>query len=254
MSRDVERDLREVPGEFPRPDERVTREVERQVLALLPQLRRRRRSGAALGAALVAAVAAGVLIGQWDAGAIARSGGATTERPVRSVDLTLICTTPDLGGGWRELAFYSRNRNPAGTYPWPAELVVQDGRAMAPHLAGLTGDEPDGTRVGSLYYNRKRCSQTKLQLPLSRTGLVGGRTEHGFECRVPRRVVVRVRATFRSAGTWQNFGKNNELRGIRRNIVSGTMVVATHPAKKRLAYGTMSGGATTRLFGAASCS
>jgi hypothetical protein len=63
VSDDLERQLRDVPGRFPLPDEELTRRVERRVLGLLPRLRA--RVAGAVTLALVAATFVGIAIGRW---------------------------------------------------------------------------------------------------------------------------------------------------------------------------------------------
>jgi hypothetical protein len=63
VSDDLERQLRDVPGRFPLPDEELTRRVERRVLDLLPHMRA--RIAGAVTLALVAATFVGIAIGRW---------------------------------------------------------------------------------------------------------------------------------------------------------------------------------------------
>jgi hypothetical protein len=60
---DLERQLRDVPGRFPIPDEDLTRRVEQRVLALQPRLSA--RIAGAVTLALVAATFVGIAIGRW---------------------------------------------------------------------------------------------------------------------------------------------------------------------------------------------
>jgi hypothetical protein len=63
VSDDLERQLRDVPGRFPLPDEELTRRVERRALELLPRVRA--RIAGAVTLALVAATFVGFAIGRW---------------------------------------------------------------------------------------------------------------------------------------------------------------------------------------------
>jgi hypothetical protein len=79
MSGSAERRLRDVPADFPRPDDRVTRRVEDKLRGRARQFRRRRRRPRG---SMVVSLCAGAVLG---AGLVAVAAGAATDRVTLSI-------------------------------------------------------------------------------------------------------------------------------------------------------------------------
>jgi hypothetical protein len=172
------------------------------------------------------------------------------------VDITLLCTTVGVGG-WREIKASGWPQRKAPGYATGASLYVQTGPGFgAETLVSIASAHPDGTGVGGVYYHRTRCSPTRLDVPLASRGLVGPPETHGTgrDCRATARVVVRIRATLRTAGAWGVFGNKRELRGIRRNVVSAAVAVRTSPTRKPLSFATIDSRGVARLWTSYACS
>jgi hypothetical protein len=251
VSSDVERRLRDVPAEFPRPDETAMRELERRVLSLWPRRRRRRRVGPGVVAAIAAALAAGVVIGHWTAPA-----SAVEAATFRSIDVTMLCTTVTQFG-IREVSVGAVPRIVTPTWDRPASVHAWTGSAGATEsLAGAEARGQSGRPRGGVFLHRVRCSATRAQIPLSARGLPGPPTLHqrSFDCGATRRVIVRVRATLKTPGPWEILGERRELRGIRRDVTSAAIAVRTWPGKKPLGFTLFDAREQTKLWIASGCS
>lgn len=249
MSSDVERRLRDLPGEFPRPDEAVTRRVQRRVQALPRQLRHRSRT-AMLGTALLVTLCGGIVLGHW-----AQAAPSETRATVRSIDVTLLCETVAVGG-WREVKASGWPRRKAPGYATGGSLSVRTGPGFgAETLVSIASAHPDEPGVGGVYHHRTRCSRSLARIPLTQQGLPAPPETHGTDrdCRAPRRVVVRIRAVLRNPGAWAIFGEKRELRGIRRNVVTAAVAVRTWPTKKPLSLATIDARGIARLWTAYGC-
>jgi hypothetical protein len=109
------------------------------------------------------------------------------------IDRTLLCPTA-MQGGVRL-----------------ASIRASEGVQTGPAQPGTSFDVttnfvPDGrllsATTNSLELNATRCTSTRARVQLTARGLDGGRpgmSGQEFECETPRRVLVRVRAVFRSA-------------------------------------------------------
>jgi hypothetical protein len=81
---------------------------------------------------------------------------------------------------------------------------VTAGRPHADTLLGDYGIPVRAVAYGTLALNRRVCRSVSTRIPLSSAGLTGGQAgQLGeiFDCGVPRRVLVRVRAVFSSPTT-----------------------------------------------------
>jgi hypothetical protein len=122
-----------------------------------------------------------------------RRPGGGSGASARVIDRTLLCPTA-MQGGVRL-----------------ASIRASEGVQTGPAQPGTSFDVttnfvPDGRLVSattnSLELNATRCTSTRARVQLTARGLDGGRpgvSGQEFECETPRRVLVRVRAVFRSA-------------------------------------------------------
>src|SRR5918996_2624740 len=215
-------------------------------------LTRKRRGGpgAMLGAAILAALAGGVLVAGW-----AGAAPSDTRGTVRAVDITLLCSTVNVGG-WREIKASGWPQQKTPSYATGARLFVQTGPGFgAVTLVSISSAHPDETGVGGVYHHRTRCAGTLARIPATPRGLPGPPETHGTgrDCQAPQRVVVRLRATLRSPGAWGVFGERRELRGIRRNVVTASVAVRTWPGRKPLSFATIDERGIARLWTSYDC-
>ena len=178
----------------------------------------------------------------------------------RIVDRTLLCATRQSGGIYEiEAGSYSGTREGRSKWAKLPFAVATTGHtsttgvlqnslvwisAGRPHAETSLGDYRDvgGSSVETAFYgtlglNRRLCRTVSTRIPLTSVGLTGGRAgQLGeiFDCDVPRRVLVRVRAVFESP---------TMLKG--RNITAGhpdPCLLTTTPVREaRLAVRTQSG-------------
>jgi len=118
----------------------------------------------------------------------------------------------------------------------------------------LAGQYPTG-RIG---IKRERCSWRKdVQVLLTPNGLPGPPTRFNklIECRVPRRILIRVRATLDRRARLSGIGDG--LVAAIGNVVDAEFVVQTSPTAptrpKRLAFVAIARTGGTKLYYAPQC-
>jgi hypothetical protein len=135
------------------------------------------------------------------------AGAGATATSTRTIDRTVLCATV-LQAGLRKLTVYataatSGQEEITGEKQLPR--VSLSSGSFGPDVwgSGITAGGLVGRHKGSATFaiSRESCSSTRTRVPLSERGLVGGAASpfgDSYECYPPRRILLRVRATFRS--------------------------------------------------------
>ncbi len=164
----------------------------------------------------------------------------------RVVDRTFACETGYLGG------IYQATVETYWFVPPKAERRIPSATVVTNLTNGFLG----GISSTSMYVNRLHCKATSTTLPLTTKGLRGGRfsplaTE--YDCYTPRRVLLRIRGDFVKPTvlrTASPFGYP-QLRALgatkRAELAVGTL------AGKPIAYASIAGTKTARLFTSTDC-
>ena len=135
----------------------------------------------------------------------------------------------------------------------PGFVGIDDGAQMTVSDALGSGDLESGLTsvfAGGISVNR-RCVVTTKRIALTRTGLRGppARFQTQFDCELtPRKILVRVRATVRSPGTWM---KSGPVVRLRKAVSKAEMAVHT-PTRRPLAFMTI-GGDQVRIWTSPGC-
>ncbi len=188
-------------------------------------------------------------------------------------DRTLLCDTLPVGGGlyelevraqdgirqtrttWKSLAFAAVASGRSGRVDAPLETALAwSGAGPYVHRTNLEEWDvpipPD--HEGTLAFSQRKCRRTTTRVPLSARGLTGGRAgpfSQRYDCFVPRRVLIRVRATFTRPPTF--FGAGGFLRT--KAVVERAALAVRTPAGRRIAYATVSSSGKAVLMTARDC-
>jgi hypothetical protein len=107
--------------------------------------------------------------------------------------------------------------------------------------AGLqTGPSPSHW-TGYALLSRSGCRSTRLRLPLSSRGLLGGSTEAdrtSYGCEVPASVLIRIRAVFTRPTRFSSDPRSPWQLVARGKIATGSLAVATMPGRKPIFFGS----------------
>jgi hypothetical protein len=207
MQPDLETLLREARAATPDVAPEAARRGIAQLLAQTERAARRRRvplvGGIAIATVLVLALAAVA------AERIAQTPQA--EAPTRVVDRTFACTT-GITLGLRGVKLGASPRSEQ--LGLPSHAVLTSGQGPGSTSVGIdTGPVPAAGRPrGAAYYTPASCREltlrvpgtTRVRVPLTRTGLHGGRLTRpeGHNCEARGRVLVRIRAVFTQPTRW----------------------------------------------------
>jgi hypothetical protein len=164
----------------------------------------------------------------------------------RVVDSTFACETGYLGG------VYQATINSYWYVPPQATRRIPGANVGTSLTNGFLG----GISTNSIYVNRLYCKVTKAKAPLTTKGLRGGAfsplpTE--FDCFTPRRVLLRIRGDFVKPTTLRTakpFGYP-QLRAL--GATKRAEVVITTLAGRAIAYASIAGAKTPRLFTSTDC-
>ena len=165
----------------------------------------------------------------------------------RLVDRTYACTTEDFGGGYRRGDLDAHPRLPNGV---PAGVRFVAGREEGAAAVGADAAGGFGQRSGGVYVTTARCRLTRLRVALSPAGLEGGHTAvaTSYECELPRRIVVRVRAVLRSAGRWHPIEGSNGVHGVQVDVREAALAVRRLAAPKPFAFAAFDARSRTRAY------
>jgi hypothetical protein len=197
------------------------------------------------------------------AAALAAPTASATPTAVRVVDRTLLCTTGFQEGARVLFVRAQAAFGQGGTLDWLAGVYISTpGNPdpthpnFRPSLAGVNAGWPPKPplKSGGLGFSNRHCVSSKEDVGLSRRGLVGGvasQTGDDYNCVVPRRVLIRVRAVFRAPV---------ELKSIARRMYSnaegrveqGQIAIQTLTGKP-LIYGDVREAGRARLFTTGGC-
>lgn len=182
---------------------------------------------------------------------------ADAASPSRVVDRTLACTVA-FSNGARTIDANVRSAYRSGsTMEWLAQASVTTAgnplpkKNYEPTLAGLTAGwpPPPPLESGGLGFASTRCAVTRARVPVSSMGLTGGAASvFGDEvrCRTPKRILVRVRATFSAPATLER-SKDGTFVTASGRIVRGQVVVRTL-AGAQIVYADVTDAGKARLF------
>lgn len=159
------------------------------------------------------------------------------------IDRTLLCSIA-MRGGIRLLELNAAARTPTG----------------AAYFGLTTNWSPDAGLVSatteSLSLNPTRCTPSRVRVALTTQNMEGGSvaaSEQQFECETPSRVLVRLRAVFRSRAvleTHRDFGYP-ELRAGGQ-VKEAALAIRTRGGRP-LAFASVHESGRTRLFGGRGC-
>jgi hypothetical protein len=228
--------------------------------------------------------------------AYAVAGAATTEAGAdsRLLDRTFVCKVGDPStSGYPDpipatrrhiglaIAPESESRSPWRKAPVPAHILMVDNEGHQTREKLLISQGLDGVvKIDNVRYaapstirlDRKTCRPvTDTPIPLSPRGLrvwPGKQVEDGAECRVPARIVLRVRAILRRPASLIARRGEYGLTGMpplvggdyvatrtsgNRNLLRVELAVATSPAAKPIAYAHIARNGTARLSVSSAC-
>jgi hypothetical protein len=189
-----------------------------------------------MGVLIVVAGIAGALL----APAYGREGAS------RLVDRTFVCETGYVGG------IYQATMQSYWSIPPQVERRMPSATVVTNLTIGFLG----GISTSSMYVNRLHCTATNAKLPLTTKGLRGGAFSPlaaEFDCYTPRRVLLRLRGDFVKPTTLRTaspFGYP-QLRALGATK-QAELAVATL-AGKPIAYASIAGAKTARLFTSTDC-
>jgi hypothetical protein len=182
----------------------------------------------------------------------------------RIIDRTVVCKMTGIG------------------FPDTARLVTASATPRLPDsdaspTAGVTnGDETGGPLVGAGVRtgraavgtgsttgearisdeSGRRCTQTRIRVPLSSKGLRGGpagEIGNAYKCNVPAKVLIRVRAVFKRPTSFRPDARFNQAVA-RGDISIGYLAVATLRGRRPLAFISLhDASGTARIFAAPGC-
>lgn len=176
--------------------------------------------------------------------ASALSAPTSAGTPARVIDRTFICkTTPHSGIRGIEVRSYpDHTADPPRYY-----LTVQNGfagPAVAARDASLALAHTGGLRV-----HAKLCrAAPAARVPLRAGGLTGGATPLGeeWECELPGRVLVRVRATLARPDRWLR--RTPTYAGVNAKVTSASVAVWSLALRKPIAFSSIDSKAGASVF------
>ena len=189
------------------------------------------------------------------------TGGVAAPGAARVVDRTLACTTGVQGGArvifLRAQSAFGQGKN----LEWLAQTTVAAAGQPVPSkpnyrptLAGMTAGwpAPPPLTSGGIGFSNRLCKPSRSRVDFIRRGLVGGTASQlgdEFSCVVPRSMLVRVRAVFRSATMLE---RDRSYYSANGRVVRGQIAVTTL-AGKPLVYAEVAESGTARLFTPTGC-
>jgi hypothetical protein len=194
----------------------------------------------------------------------------------RVVDRTVLCSTVP-SGGINEIEIRARAGSRSGRGAWNEPATVKlttggvgafdqsldnavgwviggrptaDAQVINPNIVGY----PYPVRVWGTFAMNVRCRPSKARVPLSTKGLPnGGRAgplADTYDCETPRRVLVRMRASFQRATRLSR--RQGFLLATSETVTEGQLAVRTQSGRP-IAYGSVAASGKARLFVSGQC-
>jgi hypothetical protein len=182
------------------------------------------------------------------------SGGSRVAS--RIVDRTFVCTVTESRGGYPDPVVRERIirvSTVAETADFAGRAFVYDKHADFDSVLWMQSRPQVGTQgPGGIGVNRKRCTWARqLRIPLSAAGLrEPTRFNEGFDCSVPRRILVRVRAVMKRPVSWTALG---EYLRVGAAISQAQFALRTQANRRPLAFGVIDQNGQTTLAVSARC-
>ena len=171
-------------------------------------------------------VAVSLVVGLAAAGAVLVGIGSSADlQASRVIDRTVTCAT-GIQGGLRQLTIQASSRaGERSGYVWALTNVQPTGRVATVSQSGLELSP--------------FCKPTRVSVPLTSRGLEGSVAsafDDEWDCQVPRRVLLRVRAVFKGVAPRLRRGDpwGFPILFAHRPVTEGTLAVRT-PAGKQVA-------------------
>lgn len=168
----------------------------------------------------------------------------SAESATRIVDRTVVCRTG--GTGFPDpIRFMTATASPRNQgLGLPPILSAHNGPSGEAGVSAFvqTGPAP-GHATGSVSWSRTRCTTTKLRLALLGRGLRGVSTEpdgESYDCDVPARILIRVRAVFTRPTRLTGDPRSPWLSVGRGTVATGYLAAATLPRRKPLSFSAAS--------------
>lgn len=179
----------------------------------------------------------------------ASATGSSAEAATRIIDRTVVCRMTGIGfpDPIRSISVGASARSKGLDLP-PFVSARNGPSGEAGVSAGLQTGPGPSHRTGYVLLSRVACRSTKLRVPLSSRGLVGGSTEadrKSYSCDVPASVLIRVRAVFTRPTRFSPDPRSPWQFVARGKIATGSLAVATMPGRKPLFFGTATHAAGT---------
>jgi hypothetical protein len=170
--------------------------------------------------------------------------GTAAESASRIIDRTVVCRA--IGTGFPDpIRFITASASPRNEgLDVPPILSAHNGPSGEGGLSAFVQTGPDpGHATGYVGLSRTGCTTTRVRLPLSRKGLRGVSTEpdgESYDCDVPARILIRVRAVFTRPTRFARDPRSPWLSVARGTMATGYLAVATMPARKPLSFSAAS--------------
>jgi hypothetical protein len=183
---------------------------------------------------------------------------------VRKIDRTFSCALVSRGDGTFDLDLYASPRirqewGPGETVVIPAHLVVTSGvNSLDADLVTVRAGQMTGianrTQPAGAFAQSRKCKPSRAAVALSGRGLPyeGATWGAGVECNAPRRVLVRVQATFASDTSWRKVDAN--YTGGRSPVVDAAVAVRGEAKSSLLGFMTVKKGKTATIKYSGRCS
>jgi hypothetical protein len=168
-----------------------------------------------------------------------RGGG---EQAARVIDRTVVCRTagvgyPDAVRFMNVSAEPSQQLGGAPAPPWLFFSNPGSGDDAGVSVSMRTG--PYGNDASGFVSLSRRCTRTRVRVPLSSRGLRGGPTEpfgDNYRCDLPATVLIRVRADFRRPAALRPDPRSPSVFTAKGQITTGYLAVAAARGRKPIAF------------------
>ena len=188
---------------------------------------------------------------------VALANGVASPAKVRLVDRTYTCSVP-VSGGIRQLAINAQSgvREQGGSPKWlalsHASIYLGADSSFGVQAGGPRAEGGVPQPESTLWMDTTTCRRSSIKVRLPSAGLNGGRANQfpeRYKCTTPIRVLVRIRAEFRSPAS---LGSQAGVVGTPAPVKAGSIAVRTESGKAIALSDVLESG-RTRLFLAARC-